>query len=57
METPDVQKNLDQEDVWINQVGWAGINIGRIDFYLTKSKVKNKMKAQTVIVSNKQEKK
>jgi 5'-nucleotidase len=57
METPDVQKNLDQEDVWINQVGWAGINIGRIDFYLTKSKVKNKMKAHTVIVSNKQEKK
>jgi 5'-nucleotidase len=57
METPDVQKNLDQEDVWINQVGWAGINIGRIDFYLTKSKLKNKMKAHTVIVSNKQEKK
>jgi len=29
---PDIQKNADGKDVLINQVGWAGINIGRIDY-------------------------
>ena len=29
---PTQSKNLDGETVLINQVGWAGINLGRIDF-------------------------
>ncbi len=31
LDKPEVHKNLDQENVIINQVGWAGINLGRID--------------------------
>jgi 5'-nucleotidase len=29
---PDIQKNRDGKEVIINQVGWAGINLGRIDY-------------------------
>ncbi|GAB3985355.1 metallophosphatase [Spirosoma daeguense] len=31
LESPVVVNNLDQQPVWINQVGFAGINLGRID--------------------------
>lgn len=30
---PQVFSNLDQKDVIVNQVGWAGVNVGRIDFH------------------------
>ncbi|MFI8378129.1 metallophosphatase [Leeuwenhoekiella sp. NPDC079379] len=29
---PEIVTNLDQKNVLVNQVGWAGINVGRIDF-------------------------
>jgi 5'-nucleotidase len=32
LERPTVQKNRDGNTVLINQVGWGGINLGRIDF-------------------------
>ena len=32
LEKPTEEKNLIGETVLINQVGWAGINVGRIDF-------------------------
>lgn len=41
LETPERVLNLDCEEVLINQVGWAGIALGRIDFYIDK---KNKTK-------------
>lgn len=31
---PTVTKNSEGRDVLVNQVGWAGVNIGRIDFFL-----------------------
>lgn len=31
---PTVAKNSEGKDVLINQVGWAGVNLGRIDFFL-----------------------
>lgn len=31
MEAPDVRKNLDGQSVYINQAGWAGLVLGRID--------------------------
>jgi 5'-nucleotidase len=34
LEKPTVLKNIDGQDVLINQVGCYGINLGRIDFYL-----------------------
>ena len=31
LEKPMIEKNVDNELVLINQVGWAGIQLGRID--------------------------
>lgn len=33
LEQPTVVENLENKKVLVNQVGWAGINVGRIDFY------------------------
>lgn len=38
LEKPVIEKNLAGKDVIINQVGCYGINLGRIDFYLTDDK-------------------
>ena len=35
-EKPIKIKNLEKKKILINQVGWAGINLGRIDFYIDK---------------------
>jgi 5'-nucleotidase len=35
-EKPIKIKNLENKKILINQVGWAGINLGRIDFYVDK---------------------
>jgi 5'-nucleotidase len=35
LKKPVNQLNLDKKKVLINQVGWAGINIGKIDFYFS----------------------
>ena len=39
LDKPVVEKNSDNKDVVINQVGCYGINLGRIDFYLSNDKV------------------
>ena len=36
LETAMRVRNLDEKEVVINQVGWAGIALGRIDFYIDK---------------------
>ncbi|SDG62039.1 bifunctional metallophosphatase/5'-nucleotidase [Psychroflexus sediminis] len=33
LEKPSLVENLDGRKVLVNQVGWGGINVGRIDFY------------------------
>jgi 5'-nucleotidase len=38
LDKPVIEKNLDGKDVLINQVGCYGINLGRIDFYLSNDK-------------------
>ncbi len=38
LEKPVIEKNLEGKEVLINQVGCYGINLGRIDFYLTNDK-------------------
>jgi 5'-nucleotidase len=40
LDKPTVVKNLDGNEVLVNQVGCYGINLGRIDFYLDSSKNK-----------------
>ncbi len=38
LEKPTIAQNKDGKFVLINQVGWGGINLGRVDFYLDESK-------------------
>jgi len=38
LDKPVIEKNLDENEVVINQVGCYGLNLGRIDFYITDDK-------------------
>ena len=40
MDEPDVRKNLNGEEVIINQVGWAGLMLGRLEVMIEKGKDK-----------------
>jgi 5'-nucleotidase len=42
LEKPTEVKNLEGETVLINQVGWGGINLGRLDFTVHKKKFSRK---------------
>jgi 5'-nucleotidase len=53
MDEPDVQKNKLGSDVIINQVGWAGIMLGRLDFEFSRMQKKNLTKSHTVTVGKK----
>lgn len=46
---PTITQNSEGKNVLINQVGWAGVNLGRIDFYLDNSGKVN-TKGATIIV-------
>jgi 5'-nucleotidase len=45
LEKPTVEYNLDGKPTLINQVGWAGVQVGRIDFF-----VGNKVKNQSELI-------
>ena len=49
LDKPVIEKNLEGKEVLINQVGCYGINLGRIDFYLTNDK-KIISKGKSIIV-------
>lgn len=53
LDAPVVEKNKFGSDVIINQVGWAGIVLGRLDFEFSKSSSKALAKSHTVIVGKK----
>jgi len=53
MPKPDVYKNKVGSDIIVNQVGWAGINLGRLDFSFSGVQKKNLLKAHTVVVGEK----
>jgi len=38
MKAAETYRNLDQKEVVINQVGWAGMMLGRLDFYFERNK-------------------
>ncbi len=50
---PRKYKNKKGGDVLVNQVGWGGINLGRLDYIFSTDNRKNLSKAHTVIVSKK----
>jgi len=53
LDKPMVVNNLKSEPVVINQVGWAGINLGRLDITLKKNARKNAKKHLPAIISKK----
>jgi 5'-nucleotidase len=50
---PRRYKNKQNADVLVNQVGWAGIQLGRLDFIFQGKRKKNLANAQTVIIGKK----
>ena len=49
-EKPIKYKNLEKKKVLVNQVGWAGINLGKIDFYIDKLSGDTEIAATNLIV-------
>lgn len=50
LERPTVMKNKNGKEVIINQVGWAGLRLGRIDFAFDHKKNASFSKAHSVVV-------
>jgi 5'-nucleotidase len=53
LDSPTVVQNKENKTVLINQVGWAGINLGRIDVYFDKAKRRKKFISSPIIISKK----
>ena len=53
LDAPMQLKNKSGSDVLVNQVGWAGIVLGRLDFEFSKTKNKGMTKSHTVVVGKK----
>lgn len=51
LDEPIRAENVDGQEVWINQVGWAGVILGRLDIYFEKNFRKNSLSYNTVNVS------
>ena len=52
-EEPRKYRNRRGNDTIVNQVGWAGIQLGRLDYSFTGSKKKNLSNANTVVIGKK----
>jgi 5'-nucleotidase len=52
-EQPVVYKNKNSGDVIVNQVGWAGIILGRLDFDFSKINSEKLVQSHTIIISEK----
>jgi 5'-nucleotidase len=46
--------NTDKKDIYICQVGWAGIKLGRLDFYIEKKSKKKFVESHTIKIFNNQ---
>lgn len=53
MDKPEVAKNKKGNDVVINQVGWAGIQLGRLDYEFSGNRKKNLAASSTIVVREK----
>ncbi len=49
LDKPVIEKNNENKDVIINQVGCFGINLGRIDFYLSED-ISYKNQSKNIVV-------
>ena len=52
LKKPVKQLNLDEKEVLINQVGWAGINIGKIDCHFSQIDGLKKVFGRSIFVEN-----
>jgi 5'-nucleotidase len=52
LKKPVKQLNLDEKEVLINQVGWAGINIGKIDYHFSQNDGLKKVFGRSIFVEN-----
>ena len=50
LKKPAKQLNLDGKEILINQVGWAGINIGKIDFHFNQNEQLKKVFGKSIFV-------
>lgn len=50
LKKPAKQLNLDGKEVLINQVGWAGINIGKVDFIFNQNNDEKKVFGSSIFV-------
>src|SRR4030095_809634 len=55
LNAPDILKNKKGDDVLVNQVGWAGINLGRLAFGFSKNAKKKLSEASSITVTKKTE--
>jgi 5'-nucleotidase len=53
LDEPSVFKDKNGSDVIVNQVGWAGARLGRLDFSFEGVKKKNLLNAHSVIIAEK----
>ncbi len=53
LEAPVPVKNKEGKEVLINQVGWAGVQLGQLEYFFKKSFSKKLSNSQTVIVDKK----
>jgi len=52
-EQPRKYRNRKNSDVIVNQVGWGGLNLGRMDFVFNRSGKKNLATSHTVVIGKK----
>ena len=55
LKKPVSMLNLDKKEVIINQVGWAGINIGKVDFHFSQKGGEKKVLGKSIFVKNSSE--
>ncbi len=53
LDKPVILKNREEKDVYITQVGWAGIRLGKITISTNKKTRKNTLESHSVIISKK----
>jgi len=55
LEAPRVYRNRKGGDTVVNQVGWAGVALGRLDYLLDRSRVKRRSELHLVAIGKKNE--
>lgn len=50
LKEPSIVSNLDGEPVYVNQAGWAGILLGRLDIYFERNRKKRCVGCQNLVV-------